>query len=100
MKISYQNNNFNALLAIFNSSCDFKVYSKALFSDILCHVEVAHLTFNENQLTGFSMMQVFTESCVRADFHFSLNVNITIASYTNSTSRKTTLHNFLQQWMN
>ena len=68
MKISYQNifnndfNNFNVFLANFNSFADFKVCSKASFSDILCRVEATHLTFNESQLIGFSMMRVFTES--------------------------------------
>ena len=64
MKISYQNNifnNFNAFLVIFNSSGDFTVCPKAPFSDILCHVEVTHLTFYKSLLTGFSMMRVFTE---------------------------------------
>ena len=37
----------NTFLAIFNSSGDFKVCSKAHFSDTLCHVEATHLTFNE-----------------------------------------------------
>ena len=85
MKISYQNNifnndfnNFNAFLANFNSSGDFKVCSEAPFSDILCHVEAIHLTFNESQLTGFSMMQVFTKRRSRADFHFSLGVNVNV----------------------
>ena len=115
MKIFYQNNifnndfkNSNAFLAIFNSSGDFKVCSKAPFSDIFCHVEATHLTFNESQLTGFSMIRVFTERCFRADFRFSLNVNVTlnvnvnvtVVSYMNSsTSRGTILHNFLQQWI-
>ena len=95
MKISRQNNifnndfnNFNAFLSNFNSFSDFKVCSKAHFSDILCHVEATHLTFNESQLTGFSMMRVFTERCLRADFHFSPNVNVTVDSYMNSTSQK------------
>ena len=58
MKIFCQNNtfnndfnDFNTVLAIFNSSCGFKVCSSAPFSDILCHVEVTHLTFSESQLT-------------------------------------------------
>ena len=49
MKISYQNNisnndfnNFNAVLANFNSSGDFKVCLKAPYSDNLCHVEATH----------------------------------------------------------
>ena len=61
MKISYINNifnsdfnNFNAFLANLNSSGDFKVCTTAPFSDILCHVEASHLTFNENQLTGYT----------------------------------------------
>ena len=106
MKISYQNNifnndfnNFNAFVANFNSSGDFKVCSETPYSDILCHAEAAHLTFNESQLTGFSMMRVFTESRLRVDFHFSLNVNVTVVSYMISTSRETILHNFLQLWI-
>ena len=45
MKISCQNifnnnfNSFNVFLANFNSLVDFKVCSKAPFSDILCHIE-------------------------------------------------------------
>ena len=97
MKLFYQNNifnndfyNFNAFLTNFNSFGDFKVCSKAPFSDILFYVEAIHLTFNENQLTGFSMMRVFTERRLQADYHFSLNVNVnvTIVSYMNSTSRE------------
>ena len=68
MKITYQNNifkkefnNFNTFLAIFNSSGDFKVFLKASFSDILCHVDATHLTFSESWLSGFSMMLVFTQ---------------------------------------
>ena len=107
MKTSYQNisnndfNNFNAFLANFNCFGDFKVCSKAPFSNILCHVEATHLTFNESQLTGFSMTRVFTERRLRADFHFSLNVNanVTVVSYMDSTSREMILHNFLQQWI-
>ena len=108
MKISYQNNifnndfnNFNAFLANFNSFGDFKFCSKAPVSDILCHVEATHLTFNESQLTGFSMILVFTERRLQADYHFSLkvNVNVTVVSYMNSTSLETILHNFLQQWI-
>ena len=47
------------------------------------------------------MMLVFTEMCLRADFHFSLNVNVnvTVDSYTNSTSGETILHKFLKQWI-
>ena len=87
MEISYRNNifnndfnNFNAFLAILISSGDFKACLKASFNDILCHVEVTHLTFNEGQLTGFSMVRVFTERkrCFRADFHFSFNVNVNV----------------------
>ena len=107
MKISYQNifnndfNNFNVFLANFNSFGDFKVCSKAPFRDILCHIEAAHLTLNESQLTGFRMMRVFTERRHRVDFHFSLNVNVnvTVVSYMNSTSREMILHKFLQQWI-
>ena len=107
MKISYLNifnndfNNFNVFLANFNSLGDFKVCSKAPFSDILCHIEATHLTFNESQLIGFRMMQVFTERHLRADFHFSLNVNVnvTVVSYMNTTSQEMILHNFLQQWI-
>ena len=56
MKLFYQNNifnndfyNFNAFLTNFNSFGDFKVCSKAPFSDILCYVEAIHLIFNESQ---------------------------------------------------
>ena len=107
MKISYQNNifnsnfnNLNTFLTNLNSFGDFKVCSKAPFSDILCHVEATYLKFNWSQLTG-SMMQVFTERHPQADFHFSLNVNVnvTVVIYMNSTSRETILHNFLQQWI-
>ena len=45
------------------------------------------------------MMWVFTEGHLGADFHFSLNVNVTVVSYMNSTSREMVLHNFLQQWI-
>ena len=94
MKISYLNNpfnndfkNFNIFLTNFSSFSDFKVFSKAPFSDALCHVETNHMMINESQLTGFSMMQVFTERHLQTDFHFRLNVNvtITIVSYMNST---------------
>ena len=75
MKISYQyifNNDFNnfnaAFLANFNSFGDFKVYSKAPFSDILCHVEVTLLTFNESYLTGFSIMPVFIDKTFEQTF--------------------------------
>ena len=105
MKISYQNifnNNFsifNIFLANFNSFGDFKVCLKAPFSDISCHVEATRSTFSESQLIGFSMMRDITERCLRADFHFSsnVNVNVTVVSYMNSTSREMILHNFLQQ---
>ena len=106
MKMYYQNNifnnnfnNFNAFLANFNSFNDFKVCSEAPFSDVLCHVEATHLTFNKSQLTDFSMMQIFTEWRLRADFHFSLNVNVTVDSYMNISSRETILRNFSQQWI-
>ena len=107
IKISYLNNpfnndfkNFNVFLTNFTSFSDFKVFSKAPFSDALCRVEATHLTFNESQLTGFSMMQVYTERRLQTDFHFRLNVNVTVTvvSYMNSTSRETKLPNFLQQW--
>ena len=107
-KISYRNNilhngliNFNTFLTIFdNSSGDFMVCVIAPFSEILCYVEASHLTFNENQLTGFSMIQVFTERHFRADFHFSLDVNVdvTVVSYMNSNSCEIK-HDFLQQWI-
>ena len=45
------------------------------------------------------MVQVFAEKCLQADFHFSLNVNVTVVSYMNSNSRETELHIFLQQWI-
>ena len=95
-------NNFNSFLAIFNSSDDFKVFSKVPFSDILCHVKTTHLIFNESQLTDLSKMQVLTERNLRADFHFSLivNVNVTVVSYMNCTSRETILDHFLQQRVN
>ena len=71
------------------------------FSDALCHVEATHLTFNEIQLTGSNMIQIFNEKHLLTDFHFSLivNVNVTVVSYMNSTSRETILPNFLQQWI-
>ena len=106
MRISYLNNpfnnnsnNFNVFLTNFSSFSGFKVCSKAPFSDVLCHVEATHLTFSESQLTGFSMMQVFTERRLQTDFHFSLNVSVTVVSYMNRTSRETMLPNFLQQWI-
>ena len=108
MKISYLNNpfnndfkNFNIFLTNFSSFSDSKVFLKAPFSDALCHVEATHLAFNESQLSGFSMMQVFTERCLQTNFHFRLNVNVTVTvvSYMNSTSRETILPNFLQQWI-
>ena len=71
MKISYQNNilnndfnNFKEFLVIFNSFNDFKVCSKAPFSDILCRVEAVCLTLDKSQLTDFSMVQVFAERCL------------------------------------
>ena len=105
MKISYQNifnndfNNFNVFLAKFSSFGDFKVCSKAPFSGIWCHIEAAYLTFNESQLIGFRMIRIFTEKCLRADFHFSLNVNVTVVSYMNRNSKEMILHTFLQQWI-
>ena len=108
MKISFQNNifnndfnNFSAFLTNFNSFSDFKVCSKAPLSDVLCHLEATQLTFNESQLTGFSMMWVLTERRLKADFYFSLNVNVNVAvaSYVNSTSREMILHNVLQKWI-
>ena len=45
------------------------------------------------------MMRFFTERDLSADFHFSLNVNVTVDSYMNSTSRETILRIFLQQWI-
>ena len=93
--------NFNVFLTNFSSFSDFKVFSKAPFSDALCHVEATHLAFNESRLSGFSMMQVFTERRLQTDFHFRLNVNVTVTvvSYMNSTLRETVLPNFLQQWI-
>ena len=108
MKISFQNNifnndfnNFSVFLINFNSFSDFKVCSKAPLSDVLCHLEATQLTFNESQLTGFSMMWVLTERRLKADFYFSLNVNVNVAvaSYVNSTSREMILHNVLQKWI-
>ena len=97
-KISYRNNilhngfnNFNTFLTIFyNSSGDFMVCTIASFSEI----------FNENQLTGFSMIQVFTVRHFRAGFHFSLDVNVdvTVVSYMNSNSCEIK-HDFLPQWI-
>ena len=79
MKISDLNNpfnndfkNFNVFLTNFSIFSDFKVFSKASFSDALCHVEATHLTLNESRLTGFSIMQVFTERRLQTDFHFRL----------------------------
>ena len=108
MKISSLNNpfnndfkHFNVFLTNFSLFSHFTVFSKAPFSDALCHAEATHLTFNESWLSGFRMMQVFTESYLQTDFHFRLNVNITVTvvSYVNSTSRETILPNFLQQWV-
>ena len=64
-------------------------------------MEATHLTFNESQLTGFSMMQVYTKRRLQTDFHFRLNVNVavTVVSYMNSTSRETKPLNSLQQWI-
>ena len=47
------------------------------------------------------MMQVYTERHLQTDFHFRLNVNVTVTvvSYMNSTSQETKLPNFLQQWI-
>ena len=107
-KISFQNNifnndfnNFSVFLTNFNSFSDFKVCSKAPLSDVLCHLEATQLTFNESQLTGFSMIWVLTERRLKADFYFSLNVNVNVAvaSYVNSTSREMILHNVLQKWI-
>ena len=104
MKISSLNNPFNNDFKIFNVCLtnfsifsDFKVFSKASFSDSLCHVEPTHLTFNKSYLSGFNMMQIFTERHLQTDFHFRLNVNVTVTvfSYMNSTSRETMLANFL-----
>ena len=106
MKISSLNNPFNnnfknlkVFLTNFSIFSDFKVFSKAPFSDALCHVEATHLTFNESQLSGFSMMQVFTERHIETDFHFRLNVTVTVVCYMISTSRETILPSFLQQWI-
>ena len=106
MKISFQNNifnidfkNFSVFLTNFNSFSDFKVCLKAPFSDVLCYLEATQLTFNESQLTGFSMVWVLTQRRLKADFYFSLNVNVnvTVTSYVNSTSREMILHNVLQK---
>ena len=95
IKISYLNNpfnndfkKFNVFLTNFRNFSDFKVFSKSPFSEALCHVEATHLTFSESQLTGFNMMQVFTERRLQTDFYFRLNVNATVTavSYLNSTS--------------
>ena len=74
MKISYQNifnndfNNFN-VFTNFKSFGDFKVCSKkGSFSDIFRHVEATDLTLNKSQLTGFSMMRVFTEGAFEQTF--------------------------------
>ena len=108
MKISYQNNifnndfhNFNAFLTNFNRFGDFKACSNDPFSDVLCHLEATHLTFNGSQLTGFSMIWVFTKRPPQADFNFSLNVNvnITVVSFISSSSRETIFHNFLLHWI-
>ena len=108
IKISYLNNpfnndfkKFNVFLTNFRNFSDFKVYSKAPFSEALCHVEATHLTFSDSQLTGFNMMQVFTDRCLQTDLYFRLNVNVTVTavSYLNSTSRETILPNCFQQWI-
>ena len=59
----------NAFVTVFNSSAALKICTTAPFGEILRHVEVSFLTLNENQLTSFSMMRVFTEGCLRADVH-------------------------------
>ena len=53
----------------------------------------------QKSVDWLSMMRVFTERCLGADFHFNLNVNVNVTddSYMNSTSRETILRNFLQQ---
>ena len=108
MKKSYLNNpfnndfkNFNVFLTNFTSFSKFKIFSKAPFSDALCHDEATHLTFNESQFTGFSMMQVYTERRHQTDFYFRFNVNVTVTvvRYMNSTSREMKRLNFLQQWI-
>ena len=71
----------------------------APFKEILCHMEASHLMLNENKLPGFSMMQVFTERCLRADFHFSLNVNITGVSFMNKQFIRNETSYFEQQWI-
>ena len=108
MKIPYLNKpfnndfkNLNVFSTNFSSFSDFKVFSKAPFSDAFCHVETTHLTFNGSQFSSFSMMQVFTERRLQTNFHFRLNVNIsvTVVSYMNCASRETILPNLLQQWV-
>ena len=69
----------------------------AFFSPVVCHVEARYLILNENQLTGFSMILVSTERCLCAEFHSSLNVNVTVNSYMNSNSCEIKLHNFSQE---
>ena len=49
------------------------LFHLAFFNPILYHVEARHVILNENQLTGFSMILVSTERCLRAEFHSSLN---------------------------
>ena len=82
MKISYLNNpfnndfsNFNVFLTNFTSFGDLSSF-RGLLSVMRCHLpcllEASHLTFNESQLTGLSMMQVFTERRLQTDFHFRL----------------------------
>ena len=108
MKISSLNNafnndfkNFNVFLTNFSTFSDFKAFSKATFSVALCHVETTHLAFKESQLSGFSMMQVFTERRLQTEFYFRLNVNVTVTvvSYMNSYNWERILPNFLQQWI-
>ena len=102
MKIFYHVfNKSNAFVTVFNSSAASKVCTTAPFGEILRHVKVSFLTLNENQLTNFSMMRVFTEGCLRVDVHLSLNVNvdITVVSYMKSNSGEMKLHNFSKQWI-
>ena len=54
------------------------------------------MTYSENQLTGSNVMRLFTKLCLRAGFHFSLNVNVDIVvSYMNSNSREIKRYIFL-----
>ena len=103
MKIFYHVfNKSKAFVTVFNSSAILKVCTTARFGKILRHVEVSFLTLNENQSTSFSMMRVFTEGCIRADVHLSLNFNvdITVVSYMKNNSGEMKLHNFSKQWIN